>query len=225
MRRRKRRNRTGIYLVMLVAALFVGTLAVHGYSLRANCQKLATEQQNLKDKKKSLKKEQEQIAKNEVSRDFFKTPMRKLMAFIIQQPTVVSNVQREFALDEFVALCKRLGVKGADELEGLLKIIAKTPDITPAKFIEQTRQTSYEKIVRLLIGAPLNLTFESGGEIREIPYVDRIEYFADILSEVITKPLKDRAKILSVEMSQGKMDALSEYTQIQKEILSKDLKS
>ena len=44
MRRRKRRNRTGIYLVMLVAALFVGTLAVHGYSLRANCQKLATEQ-------------------------------------------------------------------------------------------------------------------------------------------------------------------------------------
>ena len=55
MRRRKRRNRTGIYLVMLVAALFVGTLAVHGYSLRA------TEQQNLKDKKKSLKKEQEQI--------------------------------------------------------------------------------------------------------------------------------------------------------------------
>ena len=60
-RRRKRRNRTGIYLVMLVAALFVGTLAVHGYSLRANCQKLATEQQNLKDKKKSLKKEQEQI--------------------------------------------------------------------------------------------------------------------------------------------------------------------
>ena len=43
------------------AASFVGTLAVHGYSLRANCQKLATEQQNLKDKKKSLKKEQEQI--------------------------------------------------------------------------------------------------------------------------------------------------------------------
>ena len=33
----------------------------YGYSLRANCQKLATEQQNLKDKKKSLKKEQEQI--------------------------------------------------------------------------------------------------------------------------------------------------------------------
>ena len=65
MRRRKRRNRTGIYLVMLVAALFVGTLAVHGYSLRANCQKLATEQQNLKDKKKSLKKEQKEYRKTD----------------------------------------------------------------------------------------------------------------------------------------------------------------
>ena len=164
-------------------------------------------------------------SKPESARDFFKTPMRKLMAFIIQQPTVVSNVQREFALDEFVLLCRRLGVKGADELSGLLKIIASTPDITPAKFIEETRQTPYEKVVRVLISAPLNLTFESGGEIREIPYMDRIEYFADILCEVITKPLKERANVLRIEMSQGKMDALSEYTQIQKEILSKDLKS
>lgn len=54
--RRRKKNRAGLYLVMLVAALFVGTLAVHGYSLRANCQKLATEQSNLKEKKKSLEK-------------------------------------------------------------------------------------------------------------------------------------------------------------------------
>ena len=60
MRRRKKRNRAGLYLVMLVA-LFVGTLAVHGYTLRVNCQRLAEEQKNLKEKKKSLKKEQEKI--------------------------------------------------------------------------------------------------------------------------------------------------------------------
>ncbi len=57
----KHKNRSGLYLVMLVAALFVGTLAVHGYTLRENCRKLATEQTNLKEKKKSLKKEQEKI--------------------------------------------------------------------------------------------------------------------------------------------------------------------
>lgn len=59
--RKRRRNRTSLYLVMLVAAIFVGTLAVHGYTLRANCQKLAAEQSNLKEKKKELKKEQEEI--------------------------------------------------------------------------------------------------------------------------------------------------------------------
>ena len=63
MRRRKRRNRTGIYLVMLVAALFVGTLAVHGYSLRANCQKLATEQQKLKEQEQI--KEQKEYRKTD----------------------------------------------------------------------------------------------------------------------------------------------------------------
>lgn len=62
MRRRVcRKNRTGLYLVMLVAAIFVGVLAVHGYTLRANCQQLATEQSNLKEKKKDLKKEKERI--------------------------------------------------------------------------------------------------------------------------------------------------------------------
>ncbi len=59
--KRRRKNRAGLYLVMLVAALFVGTLAIHGYTLRANCQRLAAEQNNLKEKKKNLKKEQEEI--------------------------------------------------------------------------------------------------------------------------------------------------------------------
>ena len=62
MRKRvRRRNRTGLYLVMLVAAIFIGTLAIHGYTLRVNCQQLATEQASLKQKKKDLKREQEEI--------------------------------------------------------------------------------------------------------------------------------------------------------------------
>lgn len=60
-KRRRRKSRAGLYLVMLVALLFVGTLAVHGYTLRADCQKMATEQSNLKEKKKSLEQEQEDI--------------------------------------------------------------------------------------------------------------------------------------------------------------------
>lgn len=64
-----RRNRTGLYLVMLVAAIFVGILAIHGYTLRANCQQLATEQENLKEKKKDLKKEKEKIKEHSAYRN------------------------------------------------------------------------------------------------------------------------------------------------------------
>lgn len=68
-RRRRRRNRTGLYLVMLVAALFVTTLAIHGYALRANCQKLKTEQSNLLEKKKELEREQKEIEEQSAYRN------------------------------------------------------------------------------------------------------------------------------------------------------------
>lgn len=68
-RRRRRRNRTGLYLVMLVAALFVTTLAIHGYTLRANCQKLRTEQSNLLEKKKELEREQKEIEEQSAYRN------------------------------------------------------------------------------------------------------------------------------------------------------------
>ena len=61
MKRRKQKRRTSLYLVMLVIGLFLTTLVVQGVNLRANCQKLSTEQAQLEEKKKSLEKEQEEI--------------------------------------------------------------------------------------------------------------------------------------------------------------------
>lgn len=46
---------------MLVVGIFLSTLVVQGYNLRANCQRLAAEQSQLEDKKKSLQKEQQEI--------------------------------------------------------------------------------------------------------------------------------------------------------------------
>lgn len=59
--RKRKKRRTGLYLVMLVVGIFLSTLVVQGYSLKVNCQKLATEQSQLEEKKKSLQKEQEAI--------------------------------------------------------------------------------------------------------------------------------------------------------------------
>ena len=64
-RRTRKRNRTSLYLVVLVASIFVLTLGIHRYMLREDCQRMATEQTNLKEKKKELKKEQDEIKEKE----------------------------------------------------------------------------------------------------------------------------------------------------------------
>lgn len=50
---------------MLIVGVFLSTLLIHGIGLRAECQKLATEQSQLEQKKKDLEKEQEKIKEKE----------------------------------------------------------------------------------------------------------------------------------------------------------------
>ena len=156
--------------------------------------------------------------KNAVPSDLLKTPMRRLMAFIIQQPTIVSTTYHEFALDAFVELTRRLEVKGSEQLIDILNLILENPDITPAKFIELTRDTPYEKTVRLLMEAPLNLSFEAG---KELSFESRIDYFADLIEDVLVQPIKARANTLKILMNQGNMNALKEFDSISKQILNK----
>ena len=153
--------------------------------------------------------------------DIFKTPMRKLMAFIVQQPIVVSRCFHEFKLKEFVSLVERLNIKGVAQLKWLLSLIEQKPDITPAIFKEIARDTEYEKIVLKLQDAPLNLVFNTGTSIQELSLVDRIDVFAQIIGEVLTKPYKDKATILKLSMMKGSKSAARDYETIQKEILQR----
>lgn len=57
----RRKNRTGLYLVMTVVLLFCGTLAIHSFSLKANCRELQAKQEELEAKKADLMKERESI--------------------------------------------------------------------------------------------------------------------------------------------------------------------
>ncbi len=61
MKRRRRKNRTGLFLVMTVVLLFCGTLGIHSISLRADCQSLQKQKEELETKKADLKKEKESI--------------------------------------------------------------------------------------------------------------------------------------------------------------------
>ena len=60
--KKRKKNRTSLYLVMMVIGIFLTTLVVQGVKLKANCDKLSTQQTQLLEKKKQLEKEQEDIA-------------------------------------------------------------------------------------------------------------------------------------------------------------------
>lgn len=64
MKKRKKR-RTSLYLVMMVAGLFVGTLVIHGVNLRADCKKLQAQQTELKAQKKNCKKKKRKLKKSQ----------------------------------------------------------------------------------------------------------------------------------------------------------------
>lgn len=61
MRKRRKKSRSGLYLVMTVVLLFCGTLGVHSFSLKANCQELQSQKQELETKKKDLQNEKKSI--------------------------------------------------------------------------------------------------------------------------------------------------------------------
>lgn len=57
----RRRNRTGLYLVMTVVLLFCATLFVQSFSLKAECQEMQQQKQELEAKKADLEKEGQAI--------------------------------------------------------------------------------------------------------------------------------------------------------------------
>lgn len=59
--KRKKRTRTGLYLVMTVVLLFCATLGFHSFSLRADCQAMEQQKEELEARKVELEKEHETI--------------------------------------------------------------------------------------------------------------------------------------------------------------------
>ena len=175
------------------------------------------EQKSENSKKSDFEQEFDSKDK-EASPDGLKTPMQKLMAFIVQQPTVVSLVYHDFDLKLFVELCKQLKVKGVDFLENLLGEISKNPQTTPANLIEIYRNTNLEKIFNKLLNAPLNLSFQDGA--KELAFEDKISVFSDILVSVLQKPFKDKADYYKLKLNQGNKEALSEYSLVQAKIFN-----
>ncbi|MCR4604804.1 MAG: septum formation initiator family protein [Eubacterium sp.] len=57
----KRRRHTGLYLVVLLVGIFVASLAIQGYALSSNCDRLQAEQAELEAKKRDLEEQKAEI--------------------------------------------------------------------------------------------------------------------------------------------------------------------
>ena len=158
----------------------------------------------------------DEIKSHEDQENILNTPMRRLIAFICQQPTIVSTVLYEFKIESFLTLCSSLQIRGTRELEYLIKLISSKRDLTPSELIEYTRESEYASTVRKLISAPLLITHQDGSD---IPFNDRVDYFVQLLIEVISKPLKDKAEELKIKMNQGDNEALAKYSLIQNKMV------
>ena len=85
------------------------------------------------------------------------TPMRRLVAFVLQRPQTVSALSGELELGRFTDLCRRMGVRGTEQLCGYLAQIEERSDINAAQFLERARGTAEESVVSRLIEADLGL--------------------------------------------------------------------
>ena len=171
-------------------------------------------------KLKANKSQEQNIVFNEIfntteDQNILKTPMRRLIAFILQQPILVSSQYNQLALDHLSRLCVILKVKGAAELEYLLNQIKQCPDITTARLVERFRNTEREKYINLLVNAPLGLNLPDGTELDQIA---RLELFARLIVMVLIEPLKNRARQLSLYSQQISPEEYKEMTIIQKEL-------
>ncbi|MBO6258840.1 MAG: DNA primase [Succinivibrio sp.] len=146
------------------------------------------------------------------------TPMRTLIAFMLQQPLVVSMVYKDFAFETMLEYCRELQIKGTDELAFILEKIKEDPAITPAKFIEMVRETPREHYYRQLIDANMGL-FGSATE-GEISMTSRIGMLVKYIGMVLREPLQKRVSELIRKAASATEEELQEITILQKQLLS-----
>lgn len=133
-----------------------------------------------------------------VEGNLLSTPMRGLMAFVLQEPNIVSHLIEDLRLETFVSICERLGVKGLAEFTHFLSLIESKGDITPAELLEGARDTDYYKMVDMLINARMYGKTESYDLQSEKA---KGEMFITLLNKVIFDGLQKKSE--EVKFSAG----------------------
>ena len=159
-------------------------------------------------KKNNAYTRQESEVKKEDSRDLLNTPMRRLIAFILQQPMVVQTYYEKYRISEFVSLCSKAKVRGVGELEFYLSLIHRDNAVSTAAILESVRETKRERTVRALVDV-LFIPKKSDGS--ELSIEDRAELFFKLIAQTLYGALSDRVeslKLMGNNISQKQLEEM-----------------
>ena len=142
------------------------------------------------------------------------SPVYQLLAFTLQQPTIVAHAYVPFQLDAFLQLAARLKLTEYPCVERLFQLIKSDPQITCAGIIEEYRLTDFEPLFSYLMGVNINGSPDTH---EEWSIKTQMGFLANYLRRALAEPLFNRSrKILmnGANISQGnlrELEALREF--------------
>lgn len=137
------------------------------------------------------------------------SPVYQLIAFILQQPTIVAKVYEEFKLEQFLQLGARLKITEYPCIERLIHLIDGDRNITCAGIIEEYRETDFDPLFSYLMGVNIN---GSPDNHEEWSIQTQIGFFASYLRKAIAEPLFNRSRSILMNGSNISEDNLKELS-------------
>lgn len=137
------------------------------------------------------------------------SPVYQLIAFILQQPTIVAQVYEQFKLEQFLQLGARLKITEYPCIERLIHLIDGDRNITCAGIIEEYRETDFDPLFSYLMGVNIN---GSPDNHEEWSIQTQIGFFATYLRKAIAEPLFNRSRSILMNGSNISEDNLKELS-------------
>lgn len=161
-----------------------------------------------KDNKANEVKVQDIIVNNSSN-----SPVRRLIAFIIQQPNVVTSVYESLNLDQYIQLLKDLKLKEIGYIDFYLNVLRTSEQISSAIFLEKFRDTNEFNIISKLLALDFIPKKIDGSE---LGLQSRVEFFIGILKDVVFYALSQaKQRCISSNLSEEqKLEMICQFDKI-----------
>lgn len=145
-----------------------------------------------------------------VGRDFSVSeasgPYYELLAFVLQQPTIVATLYDFFKLDDFLSIAKQLKFVEYPCLERLFELIKNEPTITCAMLIEEFRDTQFWSLFNYLFDLQVLQAKADGSELSP---EFKSEHFVKFIVDSLKEPFLNRLSKLHASSNEDLEESMA----------------